>query len=115
MRCSICGGHVTNQRCDDCGMIFPPENRYILHHTEDPDCPSHTEPGQKTRPASLAMDYARHRAGHTSPAQRPAAQPTYSRPGSNQNRTKSQIPPLIIALFWVVFCLVVSLINIAPF
>ena len=34
MRCSICGGHLTNQRCDDCGMIFPPEDRYTLHHTE---------------------------------------------------------------------------------
>ena len=31
MRCSICGGHLTNQRCDDCGMIFPPEDRYTLH------------------------------------------------------------------------------------
>ena len=44
MRCSICGGHLTNQRCDDCGMIFPPEDRYTLHHTEDPNCPSHVEP-----------------------------------------------------------------------
>ncbi len=62
MRCSICGGHLTNQRCDDCGMIFPPEDRYTLHHTEDPNCPSHVEPGQKARPVSLAADYARHRA-----------------------------------------------------
>lgn len=53
MRCSICGGHLTNQRCDDCGMIFPPEDRYTLHHTEDPNCPSHVEPGQKARPVSL--------------------------------------------------------------
>ena len=46
MRCSICGGHLTNQRCDDCGMIFPPEDRYTLHHTEIPII-SHVEPGQK--------------------------------------------------------------------
>ena len=63
MRCSICGGHLTNQRCDDCGMIFPPEDRYTLHHTEDPNCPSHVEPGQKARPVSLAADYARRGGG----------------------------------------------------
>lgn len=67
MRCSICGGHLTNQRCDDCGMIFPPEDRYTLHHTEDPNCPSHVEPGQKARPVSLAADYARHRAESAPP------------------------------------------------
>lgn len=72
MRCSICGGHLTNQRCDDCGMIFPPEDRYTLHHTEDPNCPSHVEPGQKARPVSLAADYARHRAES---APRPPAVP----------------------------------------
>ena len=60
MRCSICGGHLTNQRCDDCGMIFPPEDRYTLHHTEDPNCPSHVEPGQKARPVSLAADLKIH-------------------------------------------------------
>ena len=63
MRCSICGGHLTNQRCDDCGMIFPPEDRYTLHHTEDPNCPSHVDPGQKARPVSLAADYARRPSG----------------------------------------------------
>ena len=61
MRCSICGGHLTNQRCDDCGMIFPPEDRYTLHHTEDPNCPSHVEPGQKARPVSLAAGPKAHR------------------------------------------------------
>lgn len=79
MRCSICGGHLTNQRCDDCGMIFPPEDRYTLHHTEDPNCPSHVEPGQKARPVSLAADYARHRAEgapRPQPSQRPT-KPTY--------------------------------------
>lgn len=114
MRCSICGGHVTNQRCDDCGMIFPPENRYILHHTDDPDCPSHTEPGQKVHPVSLAMDYARHRAGHASAVHRPAAQPGYSRP-SGSGKHSSQVVPLIVALFWVAFCLIISLFNIASF
>ena len=73
MRCSICGGHLTNQRCDDCGMIFPPEDRYTLHHTEDPNCPSHVEPGQKARPVSLAADYARHRRKRTAPPAVPAA------------------------------------------
>ena len=86
MRCSICGGHLTNQRCDDCGMIFPPEDRYTLHHTEDPNCPSHVEPGQKARPVSLAADYARHRAESAprpQPSQRPA-KPTYQ--NSNSGR-----------------------------
>ena len=64
MRCSICGGHLTNQRCDDCGMIFPPEDRYTLHHTEDPNCPSHVEPGQKahrapSRPSGLPSQLTR--------------------------------------------------------
>ena len=77
MRCSICGGHLTNQRCDDCGMIFPPEDRYTLHHTEDPNCPSHVEPGQKARPVSLAADYARHRA-ESAPRPQPSQRPTPS-------------------------------------
>ena len=84
MRCSICGGHLTNQRCDDCGMIFPPEDRYTLHHTEDPNCPSHVEPGQKARPVSLAADYARHRAESAprpQPSQRPT-KPTYQNSNS---------------------------------
>ena len=88
MRCSICGGHLTNQRCDDCGMIFPPEDRYTLHHTEDPNCPSHVEPGQKARPVSLAADYARHRAESAprpQPSQRPT-KPTYQ--NSNSGRRK---------------------------
>ena len=75
MRCSICGGHLTNQRCDDCGMIFPPEDRYTLHHTEDPNCPSHVEPGQKARPVSLAADYARHRAESAPRPSRPSGLP----------------------------------------
>ena len=114
MRCSICGGHLTNQRCDDCGMIFPPEDRYTLHHTEDPNCPSHVEPGQKARPVSLAADYARHRAESAprpQPSQRPA-KPTYQ--NSNSGRRKgSQIPGLIIALVWVVICLMISFANIS--
>ncbi len=109
MRCSICGGHLTNQRCDDCGMIFPPEDRYTLHHTEDPNCPSHVEPGQKARPVSLAADYARHRAESAprpQPSQRPT-KPTYQ--NSNSGRRKgSQIPGLIIALVWVVICLMIT-------
>ena len=110
MRCSICGGHLTNQRCDDCGMIFPPEDRYTLHHTEDPNCPSHVEPGQKARPVSLAADYARHRA-ESAPRPRPT-KPTYQ--NSNSGRRKgSQIPGLIIALVWVVICLMISFANIS--
>ena len=110
MRCSICGGHLTNQRCDDCGMIFPPEDRYTLHHTEDPNCPSHVEPGQKAHPVSLAADYARHRA-EPQPSQRPT-KPTYQ--NSNSGRRKgSQIPGLIIALVWVVICLMISFANIS--
>ena len=108
MRCSICGGHLTNQRCDDCGMIFPPEDRYTLHHTEDPNCPSHVEPGQKARPVSLAADYARH-APRPQPSQRPT-KPTYQ--NSNSGRRKgSQIAGLIIALVWVVICLMISFAN----
>ena len=114
MRCSICGGHLTNQRCDDCGMIFPPEDRYTLHHTEDPNCPSHVEPGQKARPVSLAADYARHRAESAprpQPSQRPT-KPTYQ--NSNSGRRKgSQIAGLIIALVWVVICLMISFANIS--
>lgn len=112
MRCSICGGHLTNQRCDDCGMIFPPEDRYTLHHTEDPNCPSHVEPGQKARPVSLAVDYARHRAESapcSQPSQRPA-KPTYQNINSGR-RKGSQIPGLIIALVWVVICLMISFAN----
>ncbi len=94
MRCSICGGHLTNQRCDDCGMIFPPEDRYTLHHTEDPNCPSHVEPGQKARPVSLAADYARHRAESAprpQPSQRPT-KPTYQNSNSGRHKAPDSRP-----------------------
>ena len=98
----------------NCGMIFPPEDRYTLHHTEDPNCPSHVEPGQKARPVSLAADYARHRAESAprpQPSQRPT-KPTYQ--NSNSGRRKgSQIAGLIIALVWVVICLMISFANIS--
>ena len=116
MRCSICGGHVTNQRCDDCGMIFPPEDRYTLRHPEAPNCPSHVQPGQKARPVSLAADYARHRAESAprpQPPKRPTVQP--SKPAYQNSlsgkRKASQVPGLVIALIWVVICLVISFGN----
>ena len=84
MRCSICGGHLTNQRCDDCGMIFPPEDRYTLHHTEDPNCPSHVEPGQKA---------VRSRWRRITPATGPKAHRAPSRPsGLPSQLTRTAIP-----------------------
>lgn len=116
MRCSICGGHVTNQRCDDCGMIFPPEDRYTLHHTEDPNCPSHVEPGQKAHPVSLAADYARHRAEHAPRPQPPKRSTVQRKPAYQKNdpdrRRASQIPGLVIALIWIAVCLIISFGNI---
>ena len=88
MRCSICGGHLTNQRCDDCGMIFPLRTAILCTIPRDPNCPSHVEPGQKARPVSLAADYARHRAESAprpQPSQRPT-KPTYQ--NSNSGRRK---------------------------
>ena len=89
MRCSICGGHLTNQRCDDCGMIFPPEDRYTLHHTEDPNCPSHVEPGQKARPVYYCLSAA----SFMPPATGPKAHRAPSRPsGLPSQLTRTAIP-----------------------
>ncbi len=115
MRCSICGGHLTNQRCDDCGMIFLPLRTAILCTIPRiPTAPPTLSRGRKPvrsrwRRITPATGPKAHRAPQ--PSQRPT-KPTYQ--NSNSGRRKgSQIPGLIIALVWVVICLMISFANIS--
>lgn len=52
MRCSICGGHLTNQRCDDCGMIFPLRTAILCTIPRIPTAPPTLSRGRK--PVRLA-------------------------------------------------------------
>jgi hypothetical protein len=104
-------GKVLQKLCSDAAIQHTPHMVGIPVEIRQQQ---HVEPGQKARPVSLAADYARHRAESAprpQPSQRPT-KPTYQNSSSGR-RKGSQIPGLIIALVWVVICLMISFANIS--
>ena len=84
MRCSICGGHLTNQRCDDCGMIFPLRTAILCTIPRIPTAPPTLSRGRKP---------VRSRWRRITPATGPKAHRAPSRPsGLPSQLTRTAIP-----------------------